>query len=837
MNGANVQPPYRPTLPIVLTSLVGRKREIADLQHLLTTSRLLSLVGAGGCGKTRLAHAVALKVEPHVADGVYWVELAQVDDPVFVPQTVAKALMISEQSSMSFVEALCERLATRQLLLVIDNCEHLLAACAELVEKLLQATTIQVMTTSREPLGVMGEMLYPMPPLTIPAPDEPLAEIAQCDAILLFMERARSIRPSFALTVENAATVAAICRQLDGLPLAIELASARVNVLSVEQIQQRLAHPFELLVSATRSDQRHRTLRAAIDWSYDLLAPDEQILLQRLTLFAAGFTLSTVEAACAWGELPRPQILKLLTSLVNKSLVVVETIQGREARYRVLETIRQYASEKLAASGDWAITHDRYLERFLGFAEEIASKLYEQHQQLWMQWLESEHDNLRVALAWTLEHGRIEAGMRIAVALARFWEMRSYVQEGLTWFERLFAQEDEEISLPVLVNALSFAAFFAHFLGHTATPLAYGRKAVALAESTGEEDASLLLMALSGLSSGFEAVGDYQSCFTTNERSLQLLRQVVRPQTEEDAKNWSPDASLMLGMTLMVQGGVAIELGDYASAHRYLGESLTAARATNDPFRIAVSFYFLGNLAFCQHKYVEARTQYEQGVRLLRQLNVTRDLTGPLQNLGHTCLLLGEVTRAKLLFQESMTIHQIDQNRLGMVECLLGFAALAIVHNVPAAGTRLLSAAEAIDWRRAKSSWAVTRKIFDHYLAQARRSLPEADFQAEVDAGKALSLPEAVVYAQNLPFLTNPVPARSEKSDDLTEREREVLVLIAMGKSNSEIAEQLVLSKRTVEKHIANIFAKLGLTHRAQIMRWAVDQGLTGNPGAASKST
>lgn len=302
----------------------------------------------------------------------------------------------------------------------------------------------------------------------------------------------------------------------------------------------------------------------------------------------------------------------------------------------------------------------------------------------------------------------------------------------------------------------------------------------------------------------------------------------------------------MFGMTVMVQGSVSIELGDYANAHRYLDESLALARGANDPLRSAFSFYFLGNLAYCQHAYGEAQSHYEQSVRLLRQLNATRDLAGPLQNLGHASLRLGEINRAQLLFQESMAIHQAEQNRPGMVECLLGFAALAILHNAPAAGMRLLACAEAIGWRRAKSSWAVARKIFDHYVALAQRSLPEALLQSEVKAGKALTLPEATGYALNLLITGNaaPVPTEqarentrektqeitSEQLDHLSEREREVVLLICEGKSNSEIAEQLVLSKRTVEKHIANIFAKLGLTQRTQIMRWAMEHGLTAKP-------
>ena len=692
-------------------------------------------------------------------------------------------------------------------------------------EALLRTTPIQVLATSREPLGVPGERHYPVPPLTLPAPGQSLAQIAQADAIQLFVERARHLRPDFALTPANAETVAAICRQLDGMPLAIELASARINVLSVEQIQQRLTQPLELLVANSRTAQRHRTLRATIDWSYDLLSPHERLLLQRLTVFAAGFTLTTVEAACAWGELERSQILELLTSLVNKSLVVVETIQAWEARYGVLETIRQYAGEKLAASGERTITYDHYLDGLLGFAEEIAPQLYERYQKVWMQWLEREHDNLRVALAWALERRRIETGLRIAIALSRFWEIRSYVQEGLTWFERLLRQTDENVQLAVRVNALTFAAFLAHFLGQGSSTLAYGREAVRLAETAGEEDQALLVMALSGLSSGYEELGDFHAAFATHERSLQLLRAKQSTQsTAGAATSWSPADAVMLGMTVMVQGDAATQIGDYATARRYLDESL--ALATDDPFRMAMTFSFLGNLAFCEQDYLLAQTQYEQCITLLRQLDATRDLTAPLQNLGHSSLHLGEVGRAHTLFCETMTIHQSEQNRLGMVECLLGFAAVAIVQGLPAAGVRLFAAAERIGWRRAKSSWAVTRQVVDHYLALVRTSLSEAEFQAEQAAGQSLSLAQAIAYAQHLPLAATVVPPTREKLDDLTEREREVAVLIGLGKSNGEIAEQLVLSKRTVEKHIANLFAKLGLDNRAQIVRWVIDQGL-----------
>ena len=365
----------RTNIPAVLTSFVGRKREIAEILQLLASTHLISLVGTGGCGKTRLALRVAAELTDQHVQGVCWVDLARLADSTLVPQVVAKALNVVEQSGTPLMDTLLDSLCDRQTLLVLDNCEHLLAACAQLVEALVGCPNLNILATSREPLGVIGETLYPVLPLALPAAHLSVDEIRQVDAVQLFVERARSILPNFGLTLDNAEIVSTICRDLDGIPLAIELASARVSVLSVQQIQERLDRRFDLLVSTTRADERHRTLRAAIDWSYDLLSSSERLLLQRLTLFTAGFTLSTAESACAWGEIQRAEVLDLLSSLVSKSLVVAETLQGSEARYRLLETIRQYAQEKLSASGEWVSAHDGYLACFLRLTEEVAMKL------------------------------------------------------------------------------------------------------------------------------------------------------------------------------------------------------------------------------------------------------------------------------------------------------------------------------------------------------------------------------------------------------------------------------------------------------------------------------
>lgn len=820
------QPPHN--LPLQLTSFIGRERDLAEVKRLVSTSRLVTLTGAGGCGKTRLAIQSAQMVSHTFADGVWWVDLAPLHEPGLVPQLVAQTLGLRQPPDQPLLESLLNLVRPKQMLLILDNCEHLLAACAQLAQQMLsQASELRILATSREVLAMAGEMVYPVSGLAWPPFGEetvrdgsssfdPQEDFMPYDAVRLFVERAAAISPNFTLTPDNAWAIVEICRRLDGIPLALELASARVNVLTVQQIATRLDDRFVLLISGQRTAlvSHHHTLRAAIDWSYALLTAEEQLLFRRLAVFEAGCTLDTAEAVCSGEGIVAGRTLDLLSSLVDKSLVVAETTSRAQARYRFLETIREYALEKLAEASEMAQLRDRHLDLFLARAEEAAPKLNDAYQQLWLNWLEGEHDNLRAALTWALEASRIEAGLRLANALHRFWEIRGYVQEGLTWFERMFVQAGEGISLAVRVNALTLAAFLAHFLSNTASTITYGRKAVALAEAAGEEGQPLLAFALGGLASAAEAIGDFQTTFAIHERAIQLTR----------ASSRDP---MLLGMALLVQVGTAIELGYYETARTLLDEALTLAREAGDAFRISYAHKWFGDLALCEQNYAEAQTQYEHSVALLRELGVTRDLTSPLQSLGHTCLHLGDVERAYALFSESLAVHQAQQDTLGMAECLIGFAAMAVVRSLSAAGARLLAAADGIGRPRVKSTWAVMRMEYDYYLGLARARLSEAEFQAEQAAGRVLSLEQALAYAQNLPLFSSETAASREKSDGLTGRERQVAALIGQGKSNGEIAGELVLSKRTVEKHVANILAKLELTSRAQVVRWAIENNLT----------
>jgi len=820
-------------LPVQLTSFIGRRRECAEVERLLSRSHLVTLTGASGCGKTRLALQVAGALGATFADGVWLVELAALCDAVLVPRFAGQALGMQPVPNEPTVELLRSHLRSRQLLLILDNCEHLGSACAGLAEALLSAApNLTILATSREPLAIAGETLYQVPPLSltpythssqdqtspsgVPTPNS----VGDSEAIQLFVERARAILADFTLTPENTGSIVDICRRLDGIPLAIELASARVNVLTVRQLAERLDDRFAFLVSGwqTTSVPHHRTLRTAIDWSYDLLSAQEQVLLRRLAVFAAGFTLDTVAGICGDdGVAPcgaEQTTLDLLSSLVNKSLVVASTLGRTEARYRMLESIREYALEKMSQAGEAARLRDRHLDLFLARAEEAAPRLGDAYQQLWLAWLEAEHDNLRAALAWSLEGGRVEAGLRIANALVRFWEIRGHVEEGLAWFERLLAQADPGIPLNVRVNSYTFASFMEMFLGHAAASMSFARAAVDLAEAAGSEDPAILGFALSGLATAARAANDYRTAFSVTERIIPMYRESGSP--------------FLLGMALLGQGGVAIELGAYESARALLEESLSLARGAGDAFRAGHALNSLGDLARCEKSYAAAKTAYEESVALLREVDAQHDLASVLGNLGHACLHLGDVERAQALFAQSLATHQAQQNRPGIAELLVGFAATAIATGAPTAGARLLAAAAAIGGERVTSAWPATRSEYNHYLALVRSQLPEAAFRGEAAAGRGLSLEQAVEEAQRLLHKTG-VPATVRAGhDDLSEREREVAALIARGKSNGEIAAELVLSKRTVEKHISSILSKLALTNRAQVVRWAIDSGLTG---------
>lgn len=812
---------HRTNLPTVLTSFVGRNRELEDLRRSLRSARLVTLTGAAGCGKTRLAMRAVNDIRDQYPDGFHWVELARLSDPQFVLPTVARTLNVVETSDRSLEEGLQDVLHDKKLLLVLDNCEHLLGACTQLVDILMRATQVCVLATSREPLGISGEVLYPLAPLSLPPQDlrvQDVAAIGQFDAVRLFIERAQAILPSFELTPKNAAVVAGICRRLDGIPLAIELAAARVNVLAVEQIADRLDSRFELLAAITpMSTSHHRTLRAAIDWSYALLSEAENIMLWRLSVFSAGCSLTIAETVCAGEGLERGQVLELLSSLINKSLVVAETLQGVEARYSLLETIQEYGQEILIRLGEWEAMRDRHLQCYLELTETSDSKLRGEDQQLWLNKLDREYDNIRTALAWSLEGGRLESsrittGLRIATGLYQYWRIRDYVEEGLNWSGRLLAEANNEIPVAVRVNALSYTSLLAGIREHTEQQMRLAEEAVRLGETAGENDRQALALALGALSYATRKAGDHQLAFDLAMREIQLFYELG------DIYN--------VGLGLSINSFAAMSLGKYEQAHAMLDKALPLLREVGDPYRIAMALNFTGDLARCEQNYARAIPAYEESITLLRKIDAGRDLASALHNLGHACLHQGEADRARSLFRESMAIHQEQQNRLGMAECLLGFAALAVTADAPSDGARLLTAAVTHSGKHMTSEWTATRMDYEYYSARVQEALTDRAFRTAQKAGQRLPLVKAVDQALELSSRLDAAQPLNKNLDQLTRRESEVAALVAQGLSNGEIAEKLVLSKRTVEKHISNIRSKLAFTKRTQIVRWAIEAGL-----------
>jgi predicted ATPase/DNA-binding CsgD family transcriptional regulator len=811
-------------LPIQLTSFIGREKEIADLKYLLFDAHMITLTGPGGSGKTRLSIQIANEVRDLYKDGVWLVDLAPISDPELIPQVILLSLGLHPTSEQPSLEILSNFVRSKKILIILDNCEHLLESCAQLCQELLcQAPELCVLATSRESLAITGEIIYSISGLTLPNSDVEMGKdihsLIQYDAIQLFVERAQAIIPDFNLNTENAKTITDICTRLDGLPLALELASARINVFTIQEIASRINDRFSLLISTHRRGlkSRHSTLRTTIDWSYTLLSFNEQTLLNRLAVFSGGWTFDVCEQVCLGNGIKKENILELLTSLVDKSFIIVETSGRTKARYRLLETIREYAIEKLVEGGESALLCDRHLDTFLARAEEASPKLGESYQQLWLNWLEGERDNLRAALSWSLQNERssqhIEKGLRIAIALVRFWEIRGSVQEAMTWFERLLSQTDERISSVVRVNAIVFTSFLAMFLGNQQESFDYGKKAVKLAEEIIPENKPALTFALAGFASGAKAIGDYLTSFKVGERVVKMLRETT-------------ENKFYLGMGLLGQGEIAIQLGYYDVARERLDECLELALNDGDAFRIAHTLNLLGDLSRCEQSYAEAQNSYEKSAVLLRELGAQHDLASILFNLGFTYLHQDEIEQAQTLFKESMTIHLSQQNKPGMIECLIGFAACAVKSGLYGTGVRLFAASTEISGQNDISRWMTTQKEVEKYFGVAQSNLSKKELQEEQLSGRIMSLEQAIAWAMKLQFKSSIEVPDVNVLESLTNREFEVASLIGQGMSNLEIAADLILSKRTIETHVSHILSKLGFSNRAQIMRWAIDHKL-----------
>ena len=738
-------PPRVHNLPIAITSFIGRARERAEVTRLLTTTCLLTLTGAGGCGKTRLALVVAGDLVGDYPDGVWLIELAALTEGALLPQAVATALRVREEAQRPLIATLVDALRSRQLLLVLDNCEHLIDACAQLAETLLSACPqLRILATSREALGLAGETTWLVPSLALPDPHHlpVLTELSRVEAVRLFVERAAAALPTFALTPANAAVVAQVCRRLDGIPLAIELAAARMKVVSVETLAARLDDSVRLLTAGSRTAlPRQQTLRATIDWSYDLLSEPERALFRRLAVFLGGWTLEAAEAVCAGASVAGNDVLEGLAHLVDKSLVVVDMPPSGAARYRLLEPIRQYAQAKLMESAEAPAMRQRHAHFFLALVEEAEPQLVGAEQVAWLNRLEHEHDNLRAVLRWFIERGEAAAGLRLGGALWRFWRTRGYLTEGRAWLVELLALPPRPLAADsgepaagwpaARVQALIAAGVLASEQDDYATTHALFLEALALSRELADERG--IAWALVGLAVVALAQGDDARAATLYAESLTLGRK-------------RGEQHLIAG-TLGGLGVVALNQGDEARAVTLMEEGLSLYRELGDTHGIADALRNLGWLALNQGDAARAAALLEESLALYRQQENPQYIAWALHSLGSVALLQGNTERAAALCVESLALSRKVGDRYIIAWCLEDVAGLAIAQGDPGAAARLLGAAEELRASIGARLLAFDRIRYERTVAAARAALEAASFAAAWAAGRALLLEQAIAEA------------------------------------------------------------------------------------------
>ena len=832
---APVQTGYGPpeaahhNLPSRLSSFVGRERELAEIARLLDTTRLLTLIGTPGVGKTRLAVEVAESVMSHFPAGVWLVELAPVADPGMVPQAIARTLGARERPGRSASDTLIDVLRSHRTLLVLDNCEHVVDACAGLADRLLRSCPeLAVLATSREPLGVAGETAWRVPSLAFPNERLPTvgtgdaADLDQFEAVRLFVERAQAARPGFALTPDNWPAITRICRRLDGIPLALELSAARVTALTIEQIADRLDDRFRLLTSGSRTAlPRQRTLRATVDWSHDLLSEGERVLLRRLAVFAGGWRLEAAETVCVGDDLEPAEVLDLLQYLVDRSLVVAEGREDGTNRFRMLEMLQQYALERLVACGEADAVRRQHALCFMALAEEAQVELRGPHEGEWSARLEEEIDNLRAALRWAIERGEAEIALRLGGALWRFWTQRGHLVEGLVWLEQ----------------ALALPGASAH--------------------SSSDEIVRARAGALNGAGNVAAARGEHARAAPLHEESLALRR-------------WLGDTT-GVAISLLNLGTAARNLGNPAVAHARFDEGLRLFRRLGDTRNEALSFLNLGRLSHDEGDFARALTLYNEGLALFQAVGSAHGIATAFNRMGDLARDRGDLAAAEKLHGEALALRRGRGDPWVMGLSLTGLArvaagrqdhartmalaaqslralheagasrdtATALVVMATAAassgqvevGARLLGAvAQAYPEGSAIPS---EQSSFEQACAAAQAALSEQDFEAAWAAGQQLSIDQAVDLALTLEESTRTPAGQTtgqpepQPGSTLTRREREVVALIARGLTNRQIADELIISEWTADSHVRHILNKLNFRSRAQVAAWATEHGLT----------
>ncbi|MEV0055254.1 LuxR C-terminal-related transcriptional regulator [Saccharopolyspora shandongensis] len=756
-----------------MTSFVGRRHEIAQVRAMLMSSRLTTLTGVGGVGKSRLALRVARGVHRAFRDGVWLVELAKLQSPSLLATAVAVALGLREQSTRGPEIVLTDYLSDKQLLLVLDNCEHVVDECAELVSTLLrEAPGLRILATSREPLHVAGEHVWSVPPMSLDV-DETLESHASgespSEALLLFEQRAEAVLPGFALGPDNLETVARLCRRLEGLPLAIELAAVRMRALPVEQILLRLDDRFRLLTGGSRTQlPHHRTLRATLDWSFGLCTEQLQTLWQRMSVFVGSFSLDAAEAVCADDDLPRQEIFECVAGLVDQSLLTRDEA-GSPVRYGLLETVRQYGQQRLRESSGEAVLRLRHRDYYLRLAEDAEADWFGPRQLDWLTRLRAEHSNLRAALEFCVtEPGQARVGQRLASALWIYWIACGLLTEGRHWLDRALALDQE--------------------------PSAERTKALWV--------------------SGYIATrqGDNSAALAMLEECQELARRL--------------DDRSALARGLQMNGLAELMHGDHARGVELLEEALARHRAAGEPdVNLATTVFYLA-LAVC------TRGDLDRAVALCEECRQMCESCGERWSLSRTLWILslarwarGERQLAIENVRESLRIERVLRDPISIALCVEILGWIAAAEDGPKRAAKLFGASRKLFEPLSEFLFG-----FGYYLswhgeaeARSREVLGDEAFDDAYEAGRSMPLDTAIAYALSESAKAETAVAPS-LSSPLTRREREVAALVAKGLSNKEIASRLFIAKRTVEAHVEHVFIKLGFNSRAQLATWMTEQ-------------
>jgi predicted ATPase/DNA-binding SARP family transcriptional activator/DNA-binding CsgD family transcriptional regulator len=802
----------RHNLPAPRTSFVGREREMLEVKRELAMTRLLTLTGTGGSGKTRLALEVARSLVGAYPDGVWLVELAPLSEGALVPQAVARALGVMERPGEPLTDTLAEVLQTKQALVVSDNCEHLVAAVAQLVDVLLDSCPgVRVLATSREVLGIAGETTWLVSSLSVPDPRQrpTTEELERYESVRLFAERAHYRNPAFALSPQNAQAVARICERLDGIPLAIELAAARVG-LSAEQIATRLDDSLKLLTTGSRTaSARQRTLRGALDWSYDLLSEPERVLFARLSIFAGGWTLEAAEAVGVGEDIEEGEVFDLLLRLVDKSLVVAEASAGGAVRYRMLEPVRQYAQEKLKEKGETQAAKRAHAQYFLALAEEAEPELLGPRETEWYERLEEEHDNIRAALSWLLKGAEPELGLRLAGAIGLFWHRHGHLSEGLRWLDEGLARGGRASAI-ARAKALGGIGWLADGQGDLDRMRESATEGLNLSDEAGLGDyhRAFFLGVLGGAS---WLGGDYERAMKLAEESLALSR-------EANDLGGMADSLLLLGTASMWGSG------NLEQARAFYEEGLVISRELGSASFLRSCLNSVALTYLLQRDLERAEALAEEAAALSREAGDRTLLPLPLHILGRVALLGGDLERAEALHKESLALSGEMGGSAHTLAFLKGLACVAGAKGEVEKAARLFGAAEALREAMGVGQWAALRTLEEPYLVGARSRLKEGAWTKAWEEGGAMSMERAIEYALSeddsstiatrTPEHTSSATARALA---LTRREREVARLVAQGLTNRQIAEALFVSERTVDHHVSNILRKLSLSSREQV--------------------